>query len=504
MQILTADQIRAWDEYTIQHEPISSLHLMERASATCFHWITQHYEGRRFSIFCAKGNNGGDGLALARMLSANHFVTVYILEFGYLGTEDFQTNLARLHQTEAVIKFIPTEENIPQIPPGDIIIDALFGSGLNRPIEGLAAALVNAMNECGNEIISIDIPSGLSADNSSKGHLAVTATHTLSFQCYKPAFLVGENESKIGELHILEIGLHPDYPGLINPAYQLINVELAKSILKKRNAFSHKGTFGHALLIAGSYGKMGAAILAAKGCLRSGVGLLTIHSPACGNSILQTAVPEAMVDTDASEKINTTVTSSLEKYNSIGVGPGIGTAYDTATLFQNIIEYPRAVVIDADALNILSTHPELRKKLPPHSILTPHPREFERLFGSFKNDFEAIQIAKEKSIELQQIIVLKGHHTFIATPAGRHFFNSTGNAGMATGGTGDVLTGILTALLAQGYSSEHAAILGVFIHGLAGDFAAEQFSEPSLIASDVVAFLGDAFKYLLGKKESLP
>lgn len=504
MQILTAHQIRAWDEFTIRHEPISSIDLMERAAATCFDWISKHYHGRRFSVFCAKGNNGGDGLAIARMLSTNHFVTVYILEFGHLGTEDFQVNLARLHQTEVVIKFIPTEENIPQIGQEDIVIDALFGSGLNRPVDGLTAILVNAINSSGNEVISIDIPSGLSADDSSKGHMAIKATHTLTFQCYKPAFLVPENEVNTGNLHVLDIGLHPDYPASIEQCDQLVDLSLAKTIVKKRTSFAHKGNFGHALLIAGSYGKMGAAILAARGCLRSGVGLLTVHSPACGNPILQTAVPEAMVDSDANDKINTTITSSLEKYSSIGVGPGIGTAYETSTLFQNIISYPRAVVIDADALNILSTHPGLLRKLPPNSILTPHPREFERLFGSARNDFERIRIAKEKAADLQQIIVLKGHHTLISTPSGSHFFNSSGNPGMATGGTGDVLTGILTALLAQGYSSVNAAILGVFIHGLAGDIAAERLSEPALLASDIVDVLGDAFKRVLDKKESLP
>ena len=270
MQILSSDQIRAWDEYTILYEPITSLDLMERAAATCFRWIVEHYEGRSFSIFCAKGNNGGDGLAIARMLSSNHNVTVYILEFGHLGTEDFQANLARLHQVQAVIKFISTEENIPQIPEADVVIDALLGSGLNRRIEGLTAAVVSAINSSGNEVIAVDLPSGLSADNSSSGNQAITATHTLSFQCYKTAFLLPENQKFIGTLHILDIGLHPAFLDHAKISTVFISNRLAKLLLGTRNLFAHKGNFGHAVLIAGSYGKMGAAVLAARACLRSG------------------------------------------------------------------------------------------------------------------------------------------------------------------------------------------------------------------------------------------
>lgn len=498
MQILSADQIRAWDEYTIAHEPIASIDLMERAAATCFQWIVQHYEGRSFSIFCAKGNNGGDGLAIARMLSTNHSVTVYILEFGHLGTEDFQANLARLHQTQSAIKFIPAEENIPQIPQSDVVIDALFGSGLNRPVEGLTATLVSTLNNAGNEILAIDIPSGLSADNSSKGNTAITATHTLSFQCYKPAFLVAENESKTGRLHILDIGLHHGYLDRLQTANVFIDDSIARSIIKPRASFSHKGNFGHALIIAGSYGKIGAAILAAKACLRSGVGLLTVHAPSCGYHSLQTSVPEAMVDGDSNEKINTSISTQLRKYNALGVGPGIGMEYSTATLLQDTISsYHGPMIIDADALNILSAHQEWLKKLPALSILTPHPREFERLFGSTQNDFEKLSLARQKAKDYNVIIILKGHHSFIATPAETNFFNSTGNAGMATAGSGDVLTGIITGLVAQQYSPIDAAVLGVYLHGLAGDFAAKQLSEASLIASDIIKNLGNAFKHLL-------
>jgi NAD(P)H-hydrate epimerase len=497
MQILNSNQIRAWDEFTIQHEPIRSIDLMERAAATCYQWITQQYEDRKFSIFCAKGNNGGDGLAIARMLSANHTVTIYILEFGHLGTNDFQTNLARLHQTAVAIKFIPNEETIPVIPSDDIIIDALFGSGLNRPLEGLTAQLVNKINSFGNTIISIDIPSGLSVDKSSKGNIAIHATHTLSFQCYKPAFLVAENEPYIGNLHVLDIGLDKNYLQTIQLCYHFIDHRLARSIVKPRGKFAHKGNFGHALLIAGSYGKIGAAILAARGCLRSGVGLLTVHTPACGNNILQTAIPEAMVDSDDHERINTTITAALNKYDCVGIGPGINTAYETTALLQNVLSaYSKPMVFDADALNILSANKELLNKMPPYSILTPHPKEFEKLFGKSANDFDRIELAKQKSKELKVVIILKGHHSFIATPDEKYFFNSSGNPGMATGGSGDVLTGIATAFLSQHYSPEQATILSVYLHGLAGDIAAKQISQHSMIASDIIESLSEAFKQI--------
>lgn len=497
MQILNSTQIRAWDEFTIEHEPIASIDLMERAAAVCYQWLVQQYESRNFSIFCAKGNNGGDGLAIARMLSANHHVTVYILEFGYLGTADFQANLARLHQTQVVIKFIPNEEVIPVIPPGDIVVDALFGSGLNRPLDGLSAQVVQRINDSGNDVVSIDIPSGLFVDSSSKGNVAIHAKHTLSFQCYKPAFLVSENEQYIGTLQILDIGLHKSYLEVLSSTHVFIDEYTARTIIKPRSLFAHKGNFGHALLIAGSFGKMGAAVLAAKACLRSGVGLLTVHTPACGNLILQSTVPEAMVDSDANEKINTTVTNELNNFACIGIGPGIGTAYDTAALLDNIIcNYKKPVLLDADALNILSQNPQWLAKLPPYSILTPHPKEFERLFGQSANDFDRISLAKQKANEYTIIIVLKGHHTFIACPGGKFLFNSNGNAGMATGGSGDVLTGIITGLIAQQYSPEQAAMLAVYLHGLSGDLAAKQLSEPFLIASDIIDHLSGAFKRL--------
>ena len=495
--LYSAEQIRQWDQYTIQHEPIASIDLMERAAAKCTDWLERNnYTENTFHIFCGKGNNGGDGLAIARMLAhLKCTVIVYILEFGHKGTDDFQTNLARLHQyPEIIIRFIQTEENFHGLNKNDIVVDALFGSGLNRGLEGVTAKLVNHINQSGCAIISIDIPSGLFTDHSSLGHTITKADHTLSFQCYKKAFLMAENSEFIGELHILEIGLHPDFYKSVNSKLELIDENVIRSIYKPRNRFGHKGSFGHALIVAGSYGKIGAAILSAKACLRSGVGLLSCHIPKCGYDILQTTIPEAMVMTDFNSSFNTKIDDDFTKYKAIGIGPGIGTASETKMMLREIFEkYKLPVVLDADALNSIASQKDMLKLIPANSILTPHPKEFERLFGETANEFDRIDLASQKAKELNVIVVLKGHHTFIATPDGNNFFNSTGNAGMATGGSGDVLTGIITGLLAQGYTSAESAILGVYLHGLAGDIAAKKYSMEAMIAGDIIESLKEAY-----------
>jgi len=497
MKLFPAEDIRLWDQYTIQHEPIVSIDLMERAAGKCVDWLERHsYTDKPFHIFCGKGNNGGDGLAIARMLSERKFsVTVHILEFGHKGTDDFQTNLARLHQyPDTLIRFIQTEENFPALAKDDIIIDALFGSGLNRGLEGVTAKLIQHINDSGNPVIAIDIPSGLFTDKSSKGQPVIQAHHTLSFQCYKLAFMLAENSDFIGEVHILDIGLHPDFHPTVFTKYELADAILIRSIYKPRNRFGHKGIFGHALIVAGSYGKTGAAILSSKACLRSGAGLLSCHIPKCGYDAMQTALPEAMVVTDFNSSFNTKIDDDLSKYKAIGIGPGIGTASETKMMLRQVFDScKKNMVLDADALNIIASQKDLLKFIPAGSILTPHPKEFERLFGETTNEFERIELALQKARELNLVIVLKGHHTVIARPNGKAFFNSTGNAGMATAGSGDVLTGILTGLVAQDYSSVDAAVLGVYIHGMAGDIAAKELSMEAMIAGDIIDYLPEAF-----------
>jgi ADP-dependent NAD(P)H-hydrate dehydratase / NAD(P)H-hydrate epimerase len=497
VQILTADEIRAWDAYTIANEPIASIDLMERAAAQCVHWLENRpWITKKFLLFCGKGNNGGDGLSIGRQLiSKGYSVTIYLLEFGKPGSEDFQTNLRRLHEMNfSGIHFIQNEDLFPPINKQDIVIDCLFGSGLNKPLDGLSAVLAQHISASQATVVSIDIPSGLFLDQSSRANQVIKATYTLSFQCYKLALLLQENAPYLGEVHILAIGLHPGY--LSGKAFhrQLVDKELIKEIYKLRNPFAHKGSFGHSLIISGSYGKMGAAVIAAKACVRSGAGLTSIYIPKCGYEIIQVAVPEVMVITDASADNLSSLPADIEKYSSIGVGPGIGTKEETIRTVSFIVRrYKKPLVIDADGLNCISLDPDLLTQLPPFTIITPHPKEFDRLFGDHPSDFDRMNTAIQKAAELNIIIVLKGHHTLIANPGGQVYFNSTGNAGMAKGGSGDALTGILTGLLGQGYSPANAAIFGVYLHGLAGDLAAENFSQEAMTSSDLVESLGNAF-----------
>lgn len=504
MKIFSASQIKKWDAFTIAHEPVASIDLMERAATACCKWlIGKNFGAFHFRIFCGKGNNGGDGLAIARLLIKHQcLVTVYILEFGNMGSEDFQTNLERLHPLTTDIHFIQSPEFFPTINDTDIVIDALFGTGLNKPLEGTSKALVEFINQSISKIISIDLPSGLFADISSKSSSIIKANHTLSFQNYKLAFLLPENENYCGEVHLLHIGLHKHFEADEEAIFELIDIEQIKNIYKPRTKFAHKGTYGHAALLCGSYGMMGAAVLSAEACLRSGAGKLTVYIPTCGYHILQTTVPEAMCTVTGDEYLLSA--PEIEKYDAVGIGPGIGLHATHTTLIKNIfLHINKPMVIDADALNILAQHKKLLKSIPPLSIITPHPKEFERLFGKSENaclpdrqDFERIELALQKSKELNIYIILKGHHTFISTPEGKGFFNSTGNPGMATAGSGDVLTGILTGLLAQGYTPIEASLLSVYLHGSAGDLAASKMAIEAMIAGDIVSCIGEAFKQL--------
>lgn len=503
VQILSAEQIRAWDQYTIEHEPISSIDLMERAARKCVEWINRkQWKGKTFHIFCGKGNNGGDGLAIARILrKAGEEVAVYILEFGKLGSEDFQRNLQRLHELPSIeIQFVQQAENFPLLLEGDIVIDALFGSGLSKPLDGLAAALVGHINQSDCTVISIDLPSGLFIDRSSIGNPIIKAAVTLTFQCYKLSLLIQENAPFLGEVQVLDIGLHPAFLQQVKNMALFLDEAMIRQLYKPRNRFSHKGSFGHALLAGGSYGKMGAAVLATRACLAAGAGLTTAFIPRCGYQIMQTALPEAMTMMDEAEDFLTSLPDEIDRYSAIGIGPGIGTMPETEKLLSFVVRrYHKPLVIDADGLNCLAKNKELLNQLPPNTILTPHPKEFDRLFGDHANDFDRLRTAVKKAAELNVILILKSHHTLIATPSGQQFFNSTGNAGMAKGGSGDVLTGILTSLLAQGYPPAGAAQFGVYIHGWAGDFAAKKFSPEAMLPSHLIESLADVFLALQKK-----
>jgi len=486
MKLLSPQQIHEWDNYTIEHEPVASVQLMERAARRCTDFILeQDLANKTIRIFCGKGNNGGDGLAIARQLiDAGLQPLVYILEFGAKGTDDFQVNLQRLHALTADIFFIQADSFFPEINTDDIVIDALFGSGLNRPLQDLSAALVYHINDAKAMVIAIDVPSGMFIDKSSKGNAVVCAAHTLTFQSPKLCFLVAENAAFFGALHVLDIGLANEFIQHITTD-TLITAALVAANHKPRSAFAHKGTYGHALLMAGSKGKMGAAIMAAHACLRNGAGLVSLYTDEDYFTAVHTALPEAMC-ISRNEDLDVSV------YKTIGAGPGCGTDEYTAAKLATILkQYHKPMLLDADALTVLSKHPDLLSLIPESSVLTPHPKEFERLFGKTDNDFERIEKAKTLSKQYPFIIVLKGHHTLIAYK-GEGWFNTTGNAGMAKGGSGDVLSGMITALLAQAYNPLVAAVSGVYLHGLAADIAAQHVAEESMLATDIIAHISDA------------
>ncbi|HKK76260.1 MAG TPA: NAD(P)H-hydrate dehydratase [Saprospiraceae bacterium] len=503
MKLFLASQIKNWDQFTITTEPIPSIDLMERAASAFVRQFSIRFPDTTHSVhlIAGPGNNGGDALAIARMLHFKGYpLQVSICEIGSSFSEDFSTNLDRLPAMDTIqLNRISEDDPLPNFNHHTILIDGIFGTGLNRPVEGYWAKVIQSMNKSPGAKVAIDIPSGLPAEGPAFG-TAFQADYSISFQRPKLSFFLAENAPFVGQWQAVDIGLASTFAKKEYSPYFLNRAEDLGLILKKRTAFSHKGSFGHALLIAGSYGMLGAAQLCGRACLRSGSGLLTMYAPKIAYEVLQLAIPEAMVEVDP----NTTdiqQVPDLSPYSAVGIGPGIGESSATASALWQLLKRARQpLVIDADALNILAKAPKKLKQIPKNSILTPHPGEFKRLFGASEDSWEQVHWLQKKSQELQLIIILKGAHTRIALPNGKIFFNTSGNPGMATGGSGDVLTGILTGLLAQGYSPEQAALLGVFLHGSAGDFAREEMGEEALIASDIILHLGKAFQKLRHRK----
>lgn len=498
MKIFRCEQIKQIDEYTIRNEPVSSIDLMERAAGKLAEWYIERFErSQPVIIFIGPGNNGGDGLALARLLSGNRYKPeVCFIKFTAKRSEDWEINYRRLEkETSVPFTTISRIGQFPEIASRSIIIDAIFGSGLSRPASGLVSEVIKRINCYGSSVISIDMPSGLfGEDNSSNDpESIIRADFTLSFQFPKLSFMFAENEKFTGAWNVLPIGLDKKAIENTDTPFAYGEVNQVRAMLKNRNKFDHKGVFGHGLLIGGSYGKMGAVVLGARAAMRTGIGLVTCHVPSCGVSVLQNAVPEAMIINDKSEKLISEV-GSTDRFDAAGIGPGIGTEKETQdALHQFLLNFSKPLVIDADALNILSENKSWIKSIPAGTILTPHPKEFERIAGKTSSGFERLQRQIEFSAKYNCIIVLKGAYTSISVPGGKVWFNSTGNPGMATAGSGDVLTGMILSLLAQGYDPENAALTGVFLHGLAGDIAAEKSCFESLIASDIINSIGEAF-----------
>ena len=499
MKILASTQLKELDKYTIVHEPIASIDLMERAARALTDAIVRRWD-KSFEVvvFAGPGNNGGDALAVARMLSQKGYhVEVFLFNTKGQLSEECQANLNRL-KTCGSIYFteISTQFDPPALTENHLVIDGLFGSGLNKPLNGGFASVVKYINASKAQVVAIDIPSGLMGEDNTyniRPHI-IHADVTLSIQLPKLSFLFPENEDIVGEWELLDIGLKQSFIDAAPSTFSILEETEVRSLIRPRKRFSHKGTFGHGLLIAGSYGMAGASILAAKACLKSGIGLLTVHVPIHNHDLLQTTVPEAIVQTDIHERYFAQPTH-LNRYSALAIGPGLGQEEDTAlAMMEQIQGSSLPIVLDADAINILSTHRNWLSRLPKRCILTPHLGELERLIGKCMDTYERLTKVKELAAYLQSYIIVKGAWTTIVTPEGNFYFNPTGNPGMATGGSGDVLTGILLGLLAQGYTREEACRLGVYIHGLAGDIAAEAKTEIGMTAHDIVEALPVAWK----------
>ena len=502
MKIFTAAQIHELDKYTIENEPIESIDLMERAAKALTRAIMDEYSSLMpVIVFAGPGNNGGDALAVARMLAENNYtVTVYLFNVNGKLSNDCAVNKVRLMDNRRVKNFIEVRQEFepPVLEEGMLIIDGIFGSGLNKPLAGGFASLVKYINSSAATVVSIDVPSGLMTEDNTYNVRAniIHADLTLTLQHVKLAFLFKENQPYVGRLKVLDIRLSKEGIQKLDANYTMLEENDVRQLIQPRSAFAHKGDMGHALLIAGSYGMGGAAVLAAKACLRSGCGKLTVHSPKKNNMVLQMSVPEAIIQLDREE---TTFSEPIdtEEYHVVGIGPGIGTSEQTAiAMISQIRRSQCPIVADADALNMLGTHRSWMQQLPKGMILTPHPKELDRMEGNCADSYERLVKASNLAERIQGYVILKGHYSALCMPDGHVIFNSTGNAGMATAGSGDVLTGIITGLLARGYKQAEACLLGMYLHGLAGDIAAKELGEESLIASDLIQYLPKAFKRL--------
>lgn len=504
MKILTSIQLHELDEYTIEHEPIKSIDLMERAAKAISRAISERWNVRTPIVtFAGPGNNGGDALAVSRMLAEQGYnVTVYLFNTKDHLSEDCAINRDRL--TSRVNKFTEVtrgEFELPTLTAETLVIDGLFGSGLMKPLSGGFASLVKFINQTPSTVVSIDVPSGLLCeDNSNNIHSnIIRADLTLTLHQKKLAFLFADNQQYVGKVKVLDIGLSKEFIEQTNTEYTILEEQDVRKLMQPRDDFAHKGSMGSALLVAGSYGMAGAAILAARACTRSGVGKVTVQIPSNNYAVMQMSVPEALVQIGSDPNYFAESVDS-EPFDALGIGPGLGQSENTAIALIGQLRRTRsAIVVDADALNILASHRAWMQQLPKEIIMTPHPKEMERLDGNrYNTDYELFIKARELAAHLKAYIILKGHYSALCLPDGNVVFNSTGNSGMATGGCGDVLTGLITGLLARGYSQADACKIGMYLHGLAGDLAIADIGKESLVAGDLITYLPTAFKMLGG------
>lgn len=500
MKIFTSSQLRELDKYTIEKEQINSVDLMERSAKVLTMAITEEWTDRTpVVVFAGPGNNGGDALAVARMLlERGYHLKVYLFNIGKRISPDCAANLQRLKDDihPKTLVEVTTQFDPPELPKGTLVVDGLFGSGLNKPLTGGFASLVKYINQSAATVVSIDLPSGLMAEDNTFNVSTniIRANLTLTLHQKKLSFFFADNQKYLGRVRVLDIRLSPQFVEQTDSQYILAEEPVIRARLRHRGDFVHKGSMGHGLLIAGSYGMAGAAILASRACLRAGIGKLSVCTPRLNCAVLQTAVPEAVLQLGADDAYFDESVSTSD-YDAMAIGPGLGQQENTAiALITQLRRTQCPVVADADALNILSDHRTWLQQLPKNLILTPHPREFDRLLGATPgSDYERLQRCVEMAKSLHAFILLKGHYSALCMPDGHVVFNTTGNSGMATAGSGDVLTGILLGLLARGYHPADAAMVGMYLHGLAGDLAAKVLGRESLVASDIIAYLPQAF-----------
>jgi len=505
MYILSSKQIAKADKATIKNKGISSIDLMENAATQCFDWLHSRLQGQpiKIHVFCGIGNNGGDGLVIARHLHQHGYnVNCYVVNFSDKRSDDFLINYNRFKELDEWPKVISNESEFPEVAFEDIVIDAIFGNGLTRKPTGFTKKLIQYINSTKVFTLAIDFPSGLFSDTSVSDKKSVLkAGHTLTFQTPKLAFFLPENKEYLNTWEVLNIDLDEDFINSLHPKNHFITKSDIIPLYKPRNKWSHKGTFGHSLIIGGSFGKIGAVTLATKAALKIGSGLVTAYIPKCGYNILQIAIPEAMVEVDD----DTLLTYYNFKTNAtvIGIGPGMGTAEKTAVGFEKFIkENKLPLVIDADGINLLSKNNELLAYLPKNTVLTPHPKELERLIGNWENDYDKLQKATEFSTKYHLILVIKGANTTTIDKENM-YINSTGNPALATAGSGDVLTGLITGLIAQGYEPKNAAIFGVYLHGKTADIALQETSYETFIASSILDYLPEAILDLFNQENEV-
>lgn len=497
MKVFSSDQLHAADQYTITKERISSTDLMERAASMVFDEIDARLQGNAtpIKIFCGIGNNGGDGLVIARLLlRAGYQVRVYIVNYSSERSKDFLINYERIKDlTKQWPVLLTKEDDFPELGQEDFVIDAIFGIGINRPVAKWVGKLIVHLNDSHAYVLSVDVPSGMFIDSPTPSEAPVIqADFTMTFQSPKLPFFLPETGANVGALLVLDIGLDQSFLDQLTGLAEIVERPDAQVLYKPRQRFSHKGTYGHALLIGGSYGKMGSICLSSTACLRSGAGMASVFIPQSGYNILQTNLPEAMVLTGTGERFIENIEFDMEPA-AICFGPGAGQHEKTRTAFESLLRKTQSpMLVDADGLNLLAKYQDLLDIVPKGSILTPHPKELQRLIGAWSDDFNKLEKAKAFSKNFGVCLVLKDAYTMVVL-GDELYINSTGNSGMATAGSGDVLSGVITGLLAQQYNTGSAALLGVYIHGKAGDIAAQKYSEEGMIAGDITSCLGAAF-----------